>query len=188
LKLANLSMEDTIKTILDNPNMCPCLLLGKYVTEFKKLYRDRIFQTYKLEDIRNLVYDYSGYDNLDGKFMVIDGIGFLNEMGQNALLKFIEESTFPIILLSYYDKVMPTILSRTKFIFKKPIKEVTNLKFVKVKDALALVEEKKKSPDFTEMDEIALYAEICPAAFVLKYSAAEYDHSANKILKMMCNV
>jgi hypothetical protein len=161
------------------------MFIGKYVTEFKKIYRGKIFSAHTLEDVKYITDNYIGKSELSGKYFVIDGLGFLSQTGQNALLKFIEESTFPIILLSYYDRVSSIILSRIKFIFKKPIKEVTNLKFVRLKDALAMISEKKKDPDFSEMEEIKFYAENCPIAMVLKYSAGTFDYNSQKILAMI---
>jgi hypothetical protein len=185
----NSTIEITIKQILSEKELCPCILLGKYVAEFKKIYKGKIFSAYKLEDVKYIVNNYLGMSDLDDRYFVIDGIGFLSAIGQNALLKFIEESKLPIILLSYYDKVSPIILSRIKFVFKKPTKEVTNLKFSRVRDALSIIDEKKKSDtDFSDMEEIKFYAENCPPAFVLKYSAGDYDYSSQKILRLLSKI
>lgn len=181
--------SDLINLILNNKEMCPCVLIGKYVNEFKKIYRGKIFSAHTLEEVRYIVNNYTGISDLEDRYFVIDGISFLSNNGQNALLKFIEESKFPIVILSYYDKISSIVLSRIKFIFKRPLKEVTNLKFVKVKDMLAMIDEKKKSdPDLSEIEEVKLYAENCPNAFVLKYSAGDYDFSSQKILRMISRI
>ena len=59
------------------------------------------------------------FSNVNSKFLVLDGIGFLSHVGQNSLLKFIEESKLPIIILSYGDKISPIIMSRMKIIVKR---------------------------------------------------------------------
>jgi hypothetical protein len=184
-KLEKNNIEEKIQQVLNNPNFCPCLFLGKYTTEFKRIYKDRIFSLYNLNDVRELVDRFMGIADLNGRYFVIDGISNLTSVGQNSLLKFIEENKFPIILLSYFDRVSPIILSRIKFIFKSPVHEAKNTRFVELKDALRALEEKKKDEDFTIMDEVRFYAENCPKGFVAKYSSSEYGYSSEKILKIL---
>lgn len=183
-------MEDrdvisNVKDILNNPNYCPCLLLGKYVTEFKKQYKGKIFMVSTLEDVRYITSNYSGIMDLEGRYFVMDGIGFLSETGQNSLLKFIEESKFPIVLLSYYDKVSPIIMSRMKFIFKKSSVKVDNLKFMKVNDCLNELERKEKEEEVTELDRIKYYSDNCPLAYYLEKRVPLYTQNARRINKII---
>jgi len=180
------SDEEIIMSILNNPERCPCLFIGKFVPLFKKLYQGRIFNLTTLDSVRELVNRFAGLSDLEGRFFVIDGIGFISPAAQNSLLKFIEESKFPIILLSYYDKVSSIIHSRVKFVYKRSPAELKTLKFIHPKDAFNIIEEKKKKdPDFSEMDEVKFYADNCPAAYALRYSLVDYDNYSMRLLRVM---
>jgi hypothetical protein len=184
--MAKLEGEILVNEILKNSFYCPCLLLGKYDSIFKSMYKGRIFKASTLEDVRDIVDRFYGIDDLDGRYFVLDGVGFLNSTGQNALLKFVEECKFPLVLLSYYDTVSPIIMSRMKFVYKKSVTEVKGLDFVRVKDVLMMIEDKKRTDsDFSEIDEVKLFAEYCPPAFALKYSVPWFDYSASRMLKLI---
>jgi hypothetical protein len=186
MNLSTLEMSKIIRNVLDNPEYCPCAFIGQYVPEFKKIYADRILDLHGLEDVRTLIENFSGLKSTQGKFMVLDGIGFLNPTGQNSLLKFIEENSSPIILLAYYDKISPIIMSRIKFVYKQPMSEVKNLHFIGLKEALNSVDNKRKSdPEYSEMDELKFYAEMCPKAFVGKYSCPRHSLGTTRILRMV---
>ena len=132
-----LDMNVFIEKLLEHVEMCPCLLIGKYVTEFKKVYKDTIERVYTLDDVRNLIDSYDGVSSVNSKFLVLDGIGYLSHVGQNSLLKFIEESKLPIIILSYGDKISPIIMSRMKIIVKR-WDVVKNLNFSSVSTYMVL--------------------------------------------------
>jgi hypothetical protein len=175
-----------VQDILSNPSYCPCLLLGGYTIAFKKTYAGRIFKAYTLEDVRNLVEDFSGISDMDGMYLVIDGIGYLNDIGQNSLLKFIEESKLPIVLLSYYDKVSPIIQSRMKFTFKESIIKVKSLKFMSISSAVRVLEEKKQEDkEMSDIDEAKFLAESCPKAFGLLNMAGSRDYASRRVLKLL---
>ena len=178
--------SEVIKNILKSKEYCPCLLLGRYATEFKKFYRDKIFMVNDLDAVRNVVNNYSGIEDLEGRYFVMDGVGFLSDIGQNSLLKFIEESKFPIVLLSYYDKVSPIIMSRVKFVFKESPAKVTNLKFVKPSACIEYVTEKEKSSeDFTETDRINYYADNCPIMYYYENRLPFSDGMGKRLTKLI---
>jgi hypothetical protein len=181
-----MDMESTVNSVLTNKEYCPCLFLGRSVMTFKKVYKDRIFSVSSLNDVRYVLEEFSGMSGLGDKYFVMDGIGYLNTVGQNSLLKFIEESKFPIILLSYFDIVSPIILSRMKFVFKEPIIQIKNLKFMSVDSALTLLEDKKsKDPDFTAMDEVKFMAEHCPKVFALMNMDADHNFNSKRIMRLL---
>lgn len=189
LNIRGLKDEELINKILGDEGFYPCLLMGSYVTLFKKIYGDIIFSVHSLEDVRGLVDRFYGLEDLGGKIFVLDGVGFLSVTGQNSLLKFIEESKFKIVLLSYYDKVSPIIKSRMKFVFKKPVSSIKNLKFGKLRDVLTLVDDsRKKDSEFNDMDEVKIYADNCPGAFIFKYSIERNDYDSERILRMLSRV
>lgn len=177
-------MLDPVKTVLDNPDYCPCLLLGKLAVEFKRQYKGKIFLVGNLEAVRGVVNEYSGISDLEGRYCVLDGVGFLSDIGQNSLLKFIEESKFPVILLSYYDKVSPIIMSRMKFVFKAPIMEVDNLKFMRAEDCFNALDEKSKQEELTMDDRVKYFAENCPLAYYIENSG-NYDSGSRRINKLL---
>lgn len=183
-------MEEEIKSIIENASYSPCILLGKYASEFKRIYDGRIFLVNSLESVREITNNYSNISSLDGMLFVIDGIGFLSETAQSALLKFIEESKFPVILLSYYDKISPIILSRMKFVYKHPISDVKQLKFTKLGACLDLLDDKykearEKGEDFTEMDKIKFYSTTCPIAFFFENNCVTKDRVSRRVNKII---
>jgi hypothetical protein len=191
VNINNLSGEEVIDLVLQNELYTPCLILGKYIYDFKKKYQGKIFSVGTLEDVKYITDRFMYAKSLDGNYFVMDNVGFLNDMGQNSLLKFIEENQFPIVLLSYVDKVSPIIQSRMKFIFKKSIVETKNFRFMKLKDAISTIDDmKKRDKDFNEMDELKFYAENCPSAYMYKYSAGDVfnQYSNNRVLKMIAKM
>ena len=55
-----LDMNVFIEKLLEHVEMCPCLLIGKYVTEFKKGIQRYNRTVYTLDDVRNLIDSYEG--------------------------------------------------------------------------------------------------------------------------------
>ena len=96
---SKLEVSDFVHMVLNNVGMCPCLMIGMYVQEFKKQYKDVIGRVYNIDNVRDLIDSYEGVTRVNSKFLVLDGVGYLSATGQNSLLKFIEESKVPIILL-----------------------------------------------------------------------------------------
>jgi hypothetical protein len=161
-------------------------MIGKYVNDFKQRYKDTIERAYTLNDVRNLVDEYDGIQSVKSGFLVLDGVGFLSDVGQNSLLKFIEESKLPIILLSQTDKVSPIIMSRMKIVVKKwyPIEKVS---FVQPRDALKALAEKKKDVNFKELQEAQFLADNCPSLYAIKQSAGDpFDYANNRMISIFC--
>nr|DAY36472.1 MAG TPA: Redirecting phage packaging protein C packaging protein, DNA Binding.0A [Bacteriophage sp.] len=182
-----LDMNVFIEKLLEHVEMCPCLLIGKYVTEFKKVYKDTIERVYTLDDVRNLIDSYDGISNVNSKFLVLDGIGFLSHVGQNSLLKFIEESKLPIIILSYGDKISPIIMSRMKIIVKR-WDVVKNLNFSSVADTIAYINEKNSTREdkMSEFDEVQIMANMCPSLYSIKQQAGDkYGYTNSRLINLM---
>jgi hypothetical protein len=180
-------ISDFVSMVLSNTDMCPCLMIGKYVNEFKQIYKDTIERAYSLSEVRGLIEEYEGVTNVNSKYLVIEGVGYLSSVGQNSLLKFIEESKLPIILLSYNDKVSPIIMSRMKIVVKRwyPLKD---LKFLRVTDALRTLEEKKKEGQMKEYEEIQFLANNCPTLYSIKQQAGDpFDYLNNRMINIMCS-
>lgn len=173
---------DIIDEILANKDYCPCLLLGRYSTEFKRRYKGRVHMVNTLSLVRELLNSYSGMPV--ERYFVMDGIGFLSPTGCNSVLKFIEEFKSPIILLSYYDKILPTIRSRMKFVFKSPVTEVKSLDYMSMKNCL---EDLKEERDLSDMDRLKAYSDKCPILYYVEKVGASYDPIGKRINKIICS-
>lgn len=174
---------DIVSNILENPEYCPVLLMGGYVGEFKKRYKKKIHMVNSNESVKELVYNYSGIVDFEGRYMVIDGIGFLSEGGASSLLKFIEESEAPVVCLSVYDKVLPTIYSRMKFVYKKPVEELGDMDFVSLKRCLEMMEEKEKGEKMPYFERVKFYAKNNPIGYYLEMMGkGRMDSKINSII------
>lgn len=183
-----MEIKEFIEKVLTNREMCPCLMIGRYVNEFKKQYKDTIERAYTLGDVRRLVEEYDGIESVNSDVMVIEGIGYLSSVGQNSLLKFIEESKLPIILLSYNDKISPIIMSRMKIVVKRWY-QIKSLKFSKVSDAIRALNDKKKDGQMKEYEEVQFMADNCPTLYSIKQQAGDpYDYSNQRMIDIMCLV
>lgn len=181
-----LSEKDFIQMVLNNKNLTPCLMIGNYVNAFKREFDGTIEKVTNVARVRNLIDEYEGIENVNSEFLAIEGIGYLSNDGQNALLKFIEESKLPIILLSYQDKVLSTIRSRMKIVVKhwNPVK---NLSFVGESEGYkALLEKRAKNPDFKGNLEIQFLAETSPRLYRrFMESGNPFDSNNAKMLEIM---
>jgi len=180
-------MNVFIEKLLEHVEMCPCLLIGKYVTEFKKVYKDTIERVYTLDDVRYLIDAYDGISNINSKFLVLDGIGYLSHVGQNSLLKFIEESKLPIIILSYGDKISPIIMSRMKIIVKR-WDVVKNLNFSSVADTISYINEKNSTREekMSEFEEVQVMANMCPSLYSIRQQAGDkYGYNNSRLINIM---
>ena len=92
----------------------PILLIGGAMTAFKSLYRGHIHKVNTTDEAREFVTEFSGveYNNL----VVLEDLSNLKR--DEVLLKIIEEAKFPLIMLASQDNIIPTILSRTKYVIK----------------------------------------------------------------------
>lgn len=186
MNYGDMEPKELVRLILKDRNLTPCLLIGKYVNVFKQVFNGTIVRAYSLENVRHIIDEYEGITNVNSGTLVLEGIGYLSQVGQNSLLKFIEESSLPIVLLSYNDNILNTIRSRMKLTMKlwEPVKD---FKYLDLLGALRAAEEKKASDaNFRGNNEIQFYADSCPKLYVLKSQAGNpYDYSNNKMLSVM---
>lgn len=114
---------NNVNRLLSTFDMCPALLIGKYASEFRLIYKNTIWFLDDSGVLKELIERYSGIAALDGKYLVLDNINILNKPNQDRLLVFVENSELPIILLADYENITPTLCSRMKLILKDPIKK-----------------------------------------------------------------
>lgn len=182
-----LDIDNFIDMILKNKKMCPVLMIGKYVNRFKQKFDGTIERIYTLEDVRNVVREYEGIEHINSEYLVLDGIGYLSQVGQNSLLKFIEESKLPIILLSYTDKVSPIIMSRMKIVVKRWY-HVKSLNFMSIENAIKGLKEKEDNSDnkLTEIERIQYMADNCPLLYgIWQQSGDKFDYTNERLIQLM---
>ena len=172
---------NTILKVLDPEKIqetCPVLLVGKAVSLFKKMYKDPIRELKNTEDVKEFVSEYTGISS--PKPVVISDIGYLQPQTAFLLLKLVEESKFPVILLSTNDKVDSILLSRVKRVIKFPMDEITNNNLIPISDAFAQVygDEKKV------VNKIKFYAENCPQLYKLE-SEIPYNKYRNAMIEIL---
>lgn len=156
---------ETLSEVLD-PNKIkessPVLLIGKAVTMFKGAYKGNIFELKNTDDVKTFISEYAGI--LFPKPVVISDIGYLHQTAAFLLLKYVEESKSPIILLSTTDNVSSILLSRVKRIVKFPVNENSDNTLMSVGDAFNIVYKEDSKP----VDKIQFYAENCPMLYKLE--------------------
>lgn len=120
-------MDKNIKALMEATRnirkTSPLLLLDDAVVMFKRMYSGPIKYIGNTEDVRDLVSYYYGVSQLDHP-LVIEDLTNVKSDSVFLLLKLVEESKFPIVLLSIYDSVSPIILSRCRTILKFSIAPV----------------------------------------------------------------
>nr|DAQ48019.1 MAG TPA: DNA polymerase III, delta subunit [Bacteriophage sp.] len=180
----NYDKEYVVEKILHSENMFPCLLIGEYVPIFKSKYKGTIERVYTLQEVRDLIQREEIVRNKD-RMIVLDGIGYLSETGQNSLLKFIEESVSKIVLLSYTDRLSSIILSRVKFVYKS-WKKVKTVDFGSIRNSLQGLEDVKNKENCKKSDVIQYYVDTCPSLYVLdKQFGDTREYTKERLIKIM---
>lgn len=110
------NIELVYNTMKDIRGKTPALLIGGASILFKRLYQGNIYHLANTEDVKNFIAEFYKVD-LE-KPIVIEDISLLYR--DSMLLKFIEESKTPLILLATEDVSEP-LQSRVKTILKFPI-------------------------------------------------------------------
>lgn len=117
----------------------PMLVIGSAVLDFKKACSDPIVQVTDTQSLREVVAYYSSIAVLD-RLLIIEDLSFLPKGAEVTLLKFVEETSLKLVLLSYYDVVSPILLSRCKVVVKYQ-KEPTESAFLSPADGSKKIDE-----------------------------------------------
>lgn len=136
------------------------LVIGYAAKLVKQMMRGSYYTITNVEETREFVAKFSV--PLD-KLIVVEDLSRIGIKGQAALLKFLEESYCPILLLASEDHILDTIISRCKVVIKVPVD--TKYKSESLSDFL---EDRKL--DFNFADTQALEEEAlkyCPEYFYL---------------------
>lgn len=177
---------DRIYELTFDFSKCPALLIGKAANEFKRAYKGDIVRIYTFDEVKIMLDEYEGISSVESGVLVLDGIGYLSSAGQDALLKFLEESKVPIILLSFTDKVSPIIMSRMKTVIKIWF-QVKSLTFMNVPTAREALAEKKRDGKMRFLEEVQFMADNCPSLYALSQQSGDlYDRYNDRILDLIC--
>ena len=154
-------LMDTVNNVFKTS---PLLLIGESYLIFKKSYEGKIIEIDK-DNIKDIVEYYSmltlSYP------LVLEDISNLNTTQVNYLLKLIEESKNPIILLASYDNINSILLSRIKTVIK-----FKNSITSELKDDIESIDSirEKLEKDLSYKDKITLIRDISPRYYLLETS------------------
>jgi len=104
------------------PESYPIAIVGSLYRTLKSQTELPIRRVTTGEELFNLVSNYTGVRSL-GIPLLIEDLAYLPPSALQLLLKFLEESTLNIVLLSTYDVLSPALLSRIKHFIKAPIEK-----------------------------------------------------------------
>ena len=154
-------VEYIYNVMKDVTNKTPVLLIGGATFIFKQLYKGNIYQLYNTEDVKDFI---SMFYNVDyNKPIVIEDISYLYR--DTILLKLIEESKIPLILLASEDNCSIQLRSRIKTYIKFPMNLNQECNFISVQEAQQYIDEHQLTG--AELDKYI--AENCPQlAFIYK--------------------
>lgn len=173
--------QDQIKEIVRSPDQyAPALLMASAALDFKRLYEHPIRTVRTTEEVRDLVAYYISLRSLE-HCLVIEDLSFLQEQASFLLLKLVEESEFPVVLLSTFDKVSPIILSRIKT-FVKYSKEKTTSDFLDVEVGISRLLD--LSPDSHYFDRVKNMARNCPKLYFYEASFGKV-RNREKIIRIL---
>ena len=155
---------DLKKCIENIYNTSPILIIGDARLLFIKAWQYKINRVSNTKDLRELVDYYSTIE--DSKPLVIDDLSLIQSSSLKLLLKLVEESKTPVILLSSFDNIDMILLSRIKtFIrFNEPIKS-DFLPLSDFYDALS----NKDFKDSKQSDKLMFYRDKCPMYLELDF-------------------
>lgn len=158
--------EEMYRKLKGIQDKSPVLLVEKAALMFKEEYSREIYRVENQEELKDLVESFTNtpYSGL----LVIEDIS--NVWDMSVLLKFLEEATFPIVLLAYRDgdNISNTILSRIKTYIKYPYDTVRS-NLTNARDALDIwkIEQDKSNQD-------RFFAQESPELYYLKLRSSRY--------------
>ena len=170
------------ETILnDVSERSPLLIMGSYVAQFRKDYPYPIKSVRSSDEVRDLVSQYTGIKVLEYP-LVIEDLSFLDMKSSFLLLKLVEESKYPIILLATFDKVSPIILSRVKEVQKAPLEPIQS-EFMPPSQGYARMEE-YLAPDSHYYDRLRFMIKNSPTMYFYEAKLGRVRNKA-KILSLL---
>lgn len=159
--------NDLKRSLKDIKNNTPLLLIGGAVVYFKQRFKGKIYNLRTNEEVRDFVSEFSGVV-IPGP-IIIEDLGNLSSQGSFLLLKLVEEAKYPIILLSYQDRVSSILLSRCKKVIKLPQSEDVSCKMFDAARGLEYIDSYLQE-NTTIDDRDRLLAETSPSLYRIEKS------------------
>ena len=159
----------------------PLLLMGGEVFDFRKGTQYPVRSVRTSDDVRELVAYYTGVEQVANP-LVVEDLSFLDGRSSFLLLKFVEESPIPIILLSLYDRVSPIILSRMRIVKKKPLQTAVKSLFGNPSDMFSKMGEELKESHTIERQKFML--ENSPILYLWS-ETYKYVRNRNKVYQLL---
>jgi hypothetical protein len=163
----------------DVAKWAPCLLIGQASIDYKRLHQGPICMVHNLDEVRDVISRYTFVKALDHP-LVIDDLAYLNGRAISLLLKLIEESQFPIVLLSTHDRIGPVILSRVKTVVKALPKVESSLSSIKF--GIARLHE--LSEDSHTVDKMKIVVAVSPMLYFLN-KRMKVTRNRDKVLSLL---
>lgn len=170
---------DLKNSIEDIYNTSPLLIIGEARLLFLKAWKYKVNNVSKIDDLRELVTYYALVQ--DNKPIVIDDLSLLQPNALRVLLKLVEESKTPIILLSSYDNIDSILLSRIKTYIR--FEEKVQSDFLSLQDFYNVLIEKDFA-DSKYSDKLKFYKNKCPQYIQLEHML-KTSSNKNKILSIL---
>ena len=150
-------MYENLKSI---KNKTPLLIIGeKAIYIFKQMYKGNIYTLENSVDVRDFITEFS---DIDLSFpIVIEDISKLYR--DTPLLKIVEDSKFPLVMLASQDNLSNAMMSRVKTIVKIP-DENYRCNMISMETAVSELKDKELSKEET----IKYLAENCPQLLFLQ--------------------
>ena len=148
---------ENLKTI---KNKTPLIIIGeRAIYIFKRMYSGNIYKLENFTDVRDFISEFSGIElNFP---VVIEDISKLYR--DTPLLKLVEDSKFPLVLLASQDNLSNAMMSRVKTIIKLPDEDY-KCSLSSIQSALSELKDKELSKE----ENIKYLAENCPQLLVLQ--------------------
>lgn len=171
-----LDLKHAIEHIYDTS---PILIVGEARLLFLKLWKYKVNRVSNTKDLREVSEYYSLVD--DTKPIVIDDLSLIQGNSLKILLKLIEESKTPIILLSSFDNLDSILLSRIKTFIR--FKEEIKSEFLSLNKFYSVLADKDFS-DSKASDKVKFYRDKCPLYLPLDYDL-KLSSNKDRILSIL---
>lgn len=168
--------EYIYNTMKDVTNKTPILLIGGAMHIFKMMYKGNIYKIRTTEEVKEFITNFYGVDY--DKPIVVEDISLLYR--DTMLLKLIEETKIPLILLASEDNMTKQFHSRIKLMIKYPLDLNYKCSFTNILDANDYINNEK----LTGKDLDTYIANNCPE-LALIYDTVKHKKNKDKIIQII---
>lgn len=168
--------EFIYETMKDVTNKTPVLLIGGAMQLYKMMYKGNIYRLENTEDVKEFISNFYGIEY--NKPIVIEDISLLYR--DNILLKLIEETKVPLILLASEDNISVPLQSRIKTYIKYPSDYNFECNFIPILEAQQYIDENELSGRALDK----YIAENCPKLALL-YDSMKLRKNKDKLIQII---